>query len=63
MMARKGNGVIAAFVLNISARWRSAANFTARPHAAGERASLGALERRKTNAPSVNRTRGLQSIS
>jgi hypothetical protein len=31
----RGNGVIAAFILNVSARWRLAANFTARPHAAG----------------------------
>jgi len=43
----EGNGVTAASVLNVSARWRLAAKFMARPSAAGERAGLGALEKRK----------------
>jgi len=54
----RGNGVTAAFILNVSARWRLASNFSARPHAAG------ALWRREeSNTPSVNRTRDIQSIS
>jgi hypothetical protein len=47
MRAQWGNGVVAAVILNVSTRWRLAANFTARPHAAKERAGLGALEKRK----------------